>query len=112
MNVGRDDFRWSTNLIHFFTIFATFISRSNHFDGDLELCRQPRTCSAAQTKFKTNLVFYGVFEPGALPNISKTAVCEIVVTISSDLSGEVSQSGEGVGEQDARQYKRPLHPMQ
>jgi hypothetical protein len=51
---------------------------------------------------RTNLAFYCVFNPSALPNISETAVGGIIVTISSDLSGEVSQSGEGVGERDAR----------
>jgi hypothetical protein len=104
MNVGRDDSRMdSTNLIHFFVTFVTFISRSNHFDGHLwvmsaEALHKPNS----KKNSKTNLAFYCVFDPGALPNISETAVCEIVVTISSDLSGEVSQSGEGVGERDAR----------
>jgi hypothetical protein len=99
MNVVRYAFGHLTNLVHLFVTIVIFIRRVNHFDSHLRLCHR---AFHKPKESKTNLAFCSVFDPDALPNVSKASACEIVVTISGDLPGEVRQSGGGMGERDIR----------
>ena len=42
-----------------------------------------------QNKFEAYLAFFLVFDPGALPDIGRTAMSEIEVILRSDVSSEV-----------------------
>jgi hypothetical protein len=101
MNVVWNAFGYSTNLVHLFVTIVTFIRRANHFDSHLRLC-QPRPFTNQSRQCETDLAFCCVLDPGALPDVSETTMCEVVVTISSDLPSEVRQSGEEMGERDTR----------